>query len=1086
MKPILILSLLLAAPAALAVDVEGYVYAVDGTPVAKASVTAGSQRATSDADGHFTVTSPADTVVPLEVRAETFPPARILALAGDPPLTITLGVNPNNGMPTAMTTSAVPLVRAAQKPAERDRVLTGVVRIGKRTLANAPVLIQAHGEGYTGPTIVISDEKGRYRASVAAGRYMVSIGEGLSPRLRPIREEQTVADLTKAREATADVELVAAPLITGRVLDANEKPVGRADVLIALAGRSTLDFFYQPVVRTLPNGRFAIPAPQFGDGERVEIVVTPPRHSPTRSKPFVLGQAKDTTIVLPKFEAVTLRVTDRAGKPLNDSFVAYATGDEVAAFGGNASMLLTPHLGRRRVRATNGEIALYLTTGDYEFAASAPRYQPKTESRAIARPLAFDVVLEAGHAITGRVRRGEVPVAGVQVMIRAGAVRRAENNVNTDEKGSFTFDALPRGTYAVHFFKHDELIDRTLTVDAPGEVDLDLPPTGTLTGRVVDRDTRGPVAQFMYSLEPLDSGDDARARERHMQRGGSGADGTFSATVPVGAYRIVAAATGFLPSEPVEVRVSDDAPATVEITLGRGASVSGRVTDEQGRPVLEANVMIVREAGEITRSSRSMTRVGPSAATTGEDGTFTITGVETGPAQLMVQARGYVLTRREIEVEAETRADVTLSRGLTVTGVVTLDGKPVAGASVDAVTSAMNAGHQSAQTDDRGRFTLEGLIAARYTIGANHLEHYAQVENVDTTQRRELVIELEGQGRGTVIGTVSGLPRGSGKLQRGTVFAQSTERGAEGTLDAAGNYRIENAPAGPIEIVAHVETLQGSRSTTRKRVELGAGQTLRVDLDLTPALVVTGRVTTGAAKPVARAHIVFNSEETGMVSAITREDGSYEAGLPAPGRYQIFANAEELMNRHYQTVREIRGSETFDIHLAEQTVEGIVVDAATGQPLAGALVTLVPKQAISTQMPAVSAETATDAGGRFSMIAAASGPHVLIASANGYAQRGQDVTAGGDTPLRARFELTPASELRVRVVDARNRTPLEAHLVVTDEKGGFLPVRAMRTADGTELVFSLAPGRYRLKAVTMGYPEKTVEVSAPGTATIEM
>lgn len=1094
----LLLSLLLAAPAALAVDVEGYVYTPDGTPVAKASVTAGPQHTTTDDEGHFKVTAPADSIVKLEIKADKLPSATVLALAGDPPLTVTLAANPNEGM-MRTTATAMPPALAGRAPgaasASRDRVITGAVRIGKRTLANAPVTIHAISEVYTPPVNVSTDEKGRYRIAVAPGRYYVGVGEGLGPRLRSANEGRmtthdetaSIADVTRNEEATVDLELVAAPLITGRVVDAADKPVGRADVLIALAGRSALEFFHQPIVRTLPNGRFAIPAPAFPDTEAAELVATAPGHSPIRSKPFVLGQAKEVVITLPKFEDVTIRVTDREGKPPIDAGVAYALADETTAFGSEAAVLLMPHAARRRVRATNGEVVLHLIAGEYQFAATAPKYQPKLESRAIHRPVSFAIVLEQGFTLRGRVRRGEQPVDGVHVTIRGGNVGRGERAVQTGEKGEFAFESLARGTYTLAFFKAEELVDRTMTVDAPGNVDLNLPPTGTLTGRVVDAKTGAPIAQFMYSLEATRPADEQSGmRGRQMQRGAAGADGSFTTTLPIGTYRIIAAAGGYLPSEPLEVRVTERDPATVEIPLGRGATVTGRVTDEAGKPLLEANVMITQDIGELTRSARSITRVSPTGATTGEDGTFTISGVEPGPAQLIVRARGYAPERRPIDVEPETRVDVTLSRGLSVTGIVTLGGKPAAGVSVDATTSAINADHQSAMTDERGRFTLEGLIAARYTINANKEQHHAQIENVDVASRRELTIELDGKGRAVIIGTVTGVPRAGGKMLRGTVYAQSTQVGAEGTIDPAGNYRIENAPAGAVDVVAHVETQLGTRSTTKKRVELAPGQTLRVDLDLTPALTVSGRVTHGASKPVARAHIVFNNEAAGMVSAVTREDGSYEVGLPAPGTYQIFANAEELISRHYQTVREIRGSETFDIHLAEQTVEGIVLDAATSQPLPGVLVTLVPKQSMQAQMQAISSETVTDASGRFTMTTAAQGPHLLIAAAHGYAQRTQDVSLGGGAPIRAQFELAGASELRVRVVDAKTRTPLEAHLVISDAKGHLLPVRGVRSPDGTEFLFSLAPGKYVVTAISMGYPERKIEATAPGTVTVQL
>lgn len=1092
-KRLLLLSLLLA-PAAFAVDVEGYVYTPDGTPVAKAAVSSGAQRATTGSDGHFTLTAPADSVVTLHVTADDLPSIKVLALAGDPPLTITLGAPRNEGM-IETTAAAMPASRAPRPPSNltRDRVVTGTVRIGKRALANAPVTLHAISEVYIEPLTVTSDDKGRYRAALPARRYVVSIGEGLAPRLRSIHDGRmhgdgeipSLADVTRASEAVVDVELVAAQMITGRVVDAADKPVARADVLLAMAGRSALEFLHQPIVRTLPDGSFAVPAPMFPESERLEVVVTPPRHSPTRSKPFVLSEARPVTITLPKFDSVTVRVVDRAGKPIPDAFVTYALGDETSNFGGDAAVLLMPHVARRRIPTTAGEVTLQLTPGEYQFAASAPKYQPRTETRSIVRAVSFDIALQPGYAIRGRVHRAGKPVHGVQVTIRGGRAPRGERAVTTDEKGLFQFDSLPRGTYTLGFFKSEEMIDKMLTIDAPGEAHLELPPAGTLQGRVIDASTRTPVAQFFYSIEPVEQDEDGTMRTRHMQRGASGADGAFSTTVPVGIYRVTAGSHGYLPSEPIEVRVTDREPAFVEVPLGRGATVTGRVTDEEGRPLLEAHITVAGDMGEIARSARPMSRVAPMSATTGEDGTFTITGIENGQQQLIARRAGYVLQRRAIDVEGETRVDITMTRGLTLSGVVTLNDKPVAGASVDASTSAINADHQSALTDERGRFTLEGLIPARYTVNANHQEYHTQVEHVDVTQRRELVIELEGKGTGVIFGTVSGMPP-AGRQLRGTVFAQSVHRGAEGTIDAAGNFRIEKAPAGTLDVVAHLETPQGTRSTSRRKVELAPGQSLRVDLDLTPALTVSGRVTHGSSKPVSRAHVVFNSEEAGMVTAITREDGSYEVGLPAPGRYQIFANAEELLSRHFQTVREIRGTETFDIHLAEQTVEGVVVDAATQQPLANALVTLVPAAALQTRMPSVSAETVTNASGRFTMVTAAAGPHLLIASAAGYAQRAQEVTIGGTDAIRAQFALEPASELRVRVVDARNRTPLEAHLVIGDAKGNYLPVRAQRSADGTEFVFSLAPGTYRLTVVTMGYPEKKVEVSAPGVAVVPM
>lgn len=1081
--------LLLLAPAALAVDVEGYVYTVDGTPIAKATVTAGNQRVTTSEDGRFVLTAPADSIVAIEVRAEKLPPQKLFALAGDPPLTVTLAPEAEAGRDGMITTAtarpmtAGPGVRRAPTPAnaKRDRVITGVVRIGKRPLAHAPVSVMPIVEEYAEPTIVTADEKGRFRISVAPGRYIVAPHPELAPRLQSVHPSRMwegdspfVVDVTKAAEAVADLDLVAPPLLTGRVVDAEGKPVGRADVLPVLAGRSPLEFFHQPIVRTLPNGTFAAVRPPFEERQPLEIVVTPPRHSSTRSS--------EMTVKLPKFDEVTVRVTDRAGKALPEATVAYAASDELSDFG--SPILLMPHITRRRVRAdAKGEVTLHLTPGEYEFAAMAPKHQARTLPRPIARSAAFEIALEQGYTIRGRVRRGEQPVAGVDVTIRRGpGVPRAERRIVTDEKGVFTFDALARGSYDLHVFKHDEMIDKMLTVEAPGDADVQLPAAATLQGRVIDAETRAPVPQFFLTIEPAADRHGREARGM-VHRRESSSDGTFAATVPVGAYRVTAGANGYLPSEAVEVQVTERGATPVELRLGRGAIVTGRVTDEDGKPLAEANVMVSGEVGEITRSARPLMRTGVSGAQTGDDGTFTLSGLETGPAQLVVRRTGYVLQRKAIDVEPETRVDVTLTRGLGITGTVTLGGKPVAGANVSASTSAIGSDHQTATTDERGRFTLEGLVPARYTVHAAYNEHNTQIENVDVAQRRELNIEFENKSRAVIFGTVTGIPRG-GRATRGHVFAQAASHGAEGTIDAAGNYRIENAPAGTVEISVEMQTAPGSAASARKRVEVAPGQTVRVDLDLTPALTVSGRVT-HASRAVPRAHVAFMSEEHGFVGAVTRDDGTYEIGLPSPGRYQVHVSAEAVTSRGFQTAREFRGSETFDIQLTEQIVEGQVVDAQTQQPVAGAIVTLLLRGGGVKQM-AVTTESLTDASGRFTMPTSAAGPHLLVVSAPGRSQRSQEVVLGGTEPIRTRFELLPAAELRLRIVDARNGTPLEAHLVLADERGQPLPVRPARSPDGTEFTFSLAPGKYRVTAISASYAEKTVEVSVPGSAVIAM
>jgi hypothetical protein len=138
-------------------------------------------------------------------------------------------------------------------------------------------------------------------------------------------------------------------------------------------------------------------------------------------------------------------------------------------------------------------------------------------------------------------------------------------------------------------------------------------PTGSVTGTVVAEDTQRPVRFAQVSLQSVASaspqpGDD---NARGFGRGGGGSvqtrtevDGTFLAeNVAPGDYYVTAGGPGFIPlhaqlqaqvaagADPARllaaipvVHVSPGAPSTINISLQRGGTISGRVLWEDGSP----------------------------------------------------------------------------------------------------------------------------------------------------------------------------------------------------------------------------------------------------------------------------------------------------------------------------------------------------------------------------------------------------------------------------------------------------------------------------------------------------------------------
>ena len=1056
----LLAAIALALPV-LGAEVSGYVYAVDGRPVEGATVRAGSASVTTDKDGAFALKNLPDGVIELDVEAKGGKRARPLALPGD--------------VVSVMLAEEEPAVVPLSLGTGGDGIIRGRITLDGKPLANAPVVVG--GE----EARVLTNAKGEYVATgLGRERHTVSVDQRLLHRVRApygrrayaAGQEPFIADLTKAAEGTVNLELESAPMVRGRVTDADGKPVARARVQIAIAARSTLDFARDPnTSRTTPDGRYALPVPEWLDNEPLSVFVTPLLHSTVRSKPFDAGGAdRVADITLPKFETVRIRVLDRAGKPVPHARVGFATTADVGMVE-SAMYLVEFHFEKTTPRVNaEGELVLQLAADMYDFAAAADGFQTAAiNARTIAKPATVDITLERAALLRGRVHRGGQGVPQVNVNI----LGLRNTHVTTNSDGKFEIKGLAPGTYRLTFFKEDELIDRTLEVEAPGEVDLPLPATGTLRGRVVDARTGQPVSEFTYSIEPAQPNPQAR-HSAGMHRGHSSPDGTFTLTIPAGSYRITAGASGYLSEDAAEARVVENETTTVELPLGRGITITGRVVDESGLPVGEADVMVTAAEPERMRARRAA-RVGPPHTKTAEDGTFTVTGIEPGQAQLAVRSQGYVSHRRTFEAERDMPVEITLARGLTLQGVVVRGGKRVAGAQVGAVSAAVGGEHQSAITDEDGRFTLSGLIPARYTVSAFLEEQHTEVRDVDPARPRELVLSLDPKARGVLYGVVTGMPSTAGKYTRRMVMVHTDDDAAEGAIDDAGNYRIENAPTGTVSAMAVVETSAGSARTSAKReIELAPGQPQRLDLDLGGTLRVSGRVTVDG-KPARAAEVGFTSQDGTMAHTRTRDDGAYEVLLATAGTYSIYARATQLDGRAFHTVRQVRGGDTIDIDLREQTIEGTVVDAHTRQPIEGAMVTLAPPA-----MTSITAEVPTDASGRFSVVTAIGGPLRLIASAGGYAQRTMAVSSAAQ---HYAFELVPVPDFTVRVLDKRNGTPLEAHLVFADETG-ILTMRPRRSADGTTYHFSVAPGKYRVIAVVQGFPQKTVEVTAPGAVEI--
>jgi protocatechuate 3,4-dioxygenase beta subunit len=276
-------------------------------------------------------------------------------------------------------------------------------------------------------------------------------------------------------------------------------------------------------------------------------------------------------------------------------------------------------------------------------------------------------------------------------------------------------------------------------------------------------------------------------------------------------------------------------------------------------------------------------------AVTGTDGAFLI-DVKTGEQRLLAQLGDEAgAMPSAISVKTGTLVDgiiIRLAPAASFEGNVVSDtGAPVAGARVTASMAlaayARSEVHQGAvvgvaTTDDNGRFEIERLGRAVYTVQASAKgflaakEHYLALE-----AGQHFPLSMRMTRTGVVEGVVTdeaGVPLANASMKFRDF--QGPELGAQ--TDASGRYHIEDArPGDRISIAA---TRGNTAGGLRKSVDLVPGGVARADFTLSGPGVLTGVLRTASGDPAAFATIdvVAKGQYPGS-RATTDSNGRYRA-----------------------------------------------------------------------------------------------------------------------------------------------------------------------------------------------------------------
>lgn len=400
-----------------------------------------------------------------------------------------------------------------------------------------------------------------------------------------------------------------------------------------------------------------------------------------------------------------------------------------------------------------------------------------------------------------------------------------------------------------------------------------LEPAARISGRVVD--PAGSPAAGARVVAWLSGESPERPAGVRPCRLGDGStrtdgDGRFALdALPPGWWTLRAGANGWLQAETERRQVlGGESLEGVEIVLGQGAVVTGRVLSPEDVPVAGAEVQAF---GERSRP----------VAISGVDGVYRLEGVEAGERSLEATHPGYEFASRTLEViPGENRLDLKLERDRRreIRGrVLGPDGAAVAGARVLVPSSS------SAWSAADGSFVLLERDGA-HEVWADG-EGWAPAQAAVTVEGGPVEgVEIRLSRGGSIRGRLLGLDR---ELLAGATVEVALPPSAlpRSAVDLQGGYRISELPPGTWEVTA-----RAAGRSLAERVELAPGDDEAVlDLLFSPAFEVSGWVLDPGGQPVADATVrLFEGGSGSGGWAFTRSDGSFRIEVE-DGTYRGYA-----------------------------------------------------------------------------------------------------------------------------------------------------------------------------------------------------
>jgi protocatechuate 3,4-dioxygenase beta subunit len=816
--------------------------------------------------------------------------------------------------------------------------------------------------------VTTTDELGEFRfEGVRRGKYYIDV---ISEYYLPEAPEQ-VRVLASGEGGPVDVWMRLGGRVSGTVVDPEGRAVADARVMLEPGPNLFLELIRRGTFRILEartdaGGHFLFGGVAPGSG--YDLTATAPEIAVSHGVSVVVAAGEATDVVLR---------TRRGGRVVGR--VLSAVEEEDGSLGralplGGAHVGAIPR-GLRDMRfveqilqqthgITDAEGAYemsHVPPGEIDVVAYAPNHLlgagatvTVLESQTSAAP---PIEMERGPQLRGRfVDVAGEPVAGVHVRWQTFDLRAlAQLGVQltfapmlaqavegfafpeSDSAGRFVAGPFPGDApHRIRYFKPG--FSDASTSWTPGgveEVEIVLHRGGSLEGIVMDLEAAQPVTSFsIETIDRIETSAEAPGRLNPFSGGEAFEDaaGRFRLeALRAGEVTLTFEAQGYAPRVVRDLEIAEgEERRGLIVTMSRGATVRGRVVDEEGAPIAGANVMALDPGQRLGRGfgnrrgdfetpparmldfaemlppgllghAAGVGLLGDEAVRSRPDGSFELEGVKLGAATIIAFhpsfAPGSVEGLALEEGGLIEGVEIEVSSGAAVYGTVSdRHGAPIPASMVLALSPQrmgggrvkdVGGGLYQGETNSAGEYELAHMRPGSYFIvstrgdeAMNPLSFFATLDfdllTVPANDRVRFDIVDESLGATRVFGRVldGGEPAGGGSISALSLEGENF-LGIDwklGHIDSAGNYEFEGLAPGEYQFELR---LGGQRS--RIPVDVPDLPEHRRDLHL-PTGSVSGVVIDGTSRePVRRARVFLRpldeQRDEGLVAAFLRSEG---------------------------------------------------------------------------------------------------------------------------------------------------------------------------------------------------------------------